>query len=68
MPVLIPEGLEVAWMAPVDGQQLRALEPLLAPWDPAGWEVVKRQDEDQLSLLNQLIPSPAPEELSGGSN
>ena len=68
MPVLIPQGLEDAWMASVDGQQLRALEPMLAPWDPAGWEVVKRQDEDQLSLLHQLIPSSAPGELSGGSN
>jgi putative SOS response-associated peptidase YedK len=37
MPVLIPEGLEQAWLAPVHGAELRALEPLLDPWQPAGW-------------------------------
>jgi putative SOS response-associated peptidase YedK len=37
MPVLIPDGLEEAWLAPVHGAELRALEPLLEPWDPAGW-------------------------------
>jgi putative SOS response-associated peptidase YedK len=37
MPVLIPEGLEEPWLAPVHGPELRALEPLLQPWDPAGW-------------------------------
>jgi len=43
MPVLIPEGLEEAWMAPSDGAALRALEPLLSGWDPVGWrsEAVK---------------------------
>jgi len=25
----------------VDGPALRALEPLLAPWEPVGWEAVK---------------------------
>lgn len=54
MPVLIPEGLEEAWMASLDGQQLRALEPLLAPWDPSGWEVVSDRDDGQLSLLPAL--------------
>ncbi len=54
MPVVIPEGLEEAWMAPVHGQQLRALEPLLAPWDPSGWEVVNKQSDGQLSLLSGL--------------
>ena len=39
MPVLIPDGLEVAWLAPVHGPELRALEPLLEPWDPAGWQM-----------------------------
>lgn len=38
MPVLIADGLEQAWLAPVHGAELRALEPLLEPWDPAGWE------------------------------
>ena len=37
MPVLIPDGLEEAWLGPVHGAELRALEPLLQPWDPAGW-------------------------------
>jgi putative SOS response-associated peptidase YedK len=41
MPVVIPAGLEEAWLEPVDGASLRALEPLLAPWDPAGWEGLK---------------------------
>ncbi|MFM7550395.1 MAG: SOS response-associated peptidase [Cyanobacteriota bacterium] len=40
MPVLIPDGLEPPWLAPADGPGLRALEPLLEPWDPTGWEVV----------------------------
>ncbi len=38
MPVVIPVGLEQAWLEPVDGPGLRALEPLLLPWDPAGWQ------------------------------
>lgn len=59
MPVLIPDGLEAAWLAPVHGAELRALEPLLDPWDPAGWRVeplVRSQqpapgvDRRQLSL------------------
>ena len=54
MPVLIPQGLEEAWMSVLDGQQLRALEPLLSPWDPSGWEVVSGKDDGQLSLLSAL--------------
>ena len=54
MPVLIPHGLEEAWMSALDGQQLRALEPLLSPWDPSGWEVVSGKDDGQLSLLSAL--------------
>jgi len=54
MPVLIPQGLEEAWMSALDGQQLRALEPLLSPWDPSGWEVVSGKDDGQLSLLSAL--------------
>jgi putative SOS response-associated peptidase YedK len=38
MPVVIPTGLEEAWLAAADGPGLRALEPLLLPWDPAGWQ------------------------------
>ncbi|MFM7361019.1 MAG: SOS response-associated peptidase, partial [Cyanobium sp.] len=41
MPVLIPDGLEQAWLEPRDGAGLRALEPLMAPWDPAAWEAVQ---------------------------
>ena len=37
MPVLIPEGLEQPWLAPVHGAELRALEALLAPWSAQGW-------------------------------
>lgn len=68
MPVLIPGGLEEAWMSSLDGQQLRALEPLLAPWDPYGWEVVEKSGEgqggegqsgeSQLSLLAHLETGP----------
>ena len=49
MPVLIPAGLEEPWLAPADGPGLRALEPLLEPWDPAGWHA-QRLDRAQLSL------------------
>ncbi|MFN9692546.1 MAG: SOS response-associated peptidase, partial [Synechococcaceae cyanobacterium] len=41
MPVVIPEGLEEAWLAALDGPALRALEPLLDPWDPAAWEALR---------------------------
>ncbi|MGC6483407.1 MAG: SOS response-associated peptidase [Synechococcus sp.] len=37
MPVLIPEGLEQSWLAPVHGAELKALEGLLLPWSPEGW-------------------------------
>ena len=37
MPVIVPEGLEEAWMEPVDGPGLRALEPLMQGWSPEGW-------------------------------
>ena len=51
MPVLIPDGLEDAWMKSLDGQQLKALEPLLGSWDPDGWEVVSGSSDGQLSLF-----------------
>jgi putative SOS response-associated peptidase YedK len=54
MPVVIPMALEEAWLEPSDGPGLRALEPLLAPWDPAGWEAVRLEPG---SLL-PLAPSP----------
>ena len=37
MPVIVPEGLEEAWMEPLDGPGLRALEPLMQGWSPEGW-------------------------------
>lgn len=52
MPVLIPDGLEQAWLAPVHGAELRALEPLLQPWDPSGWQAAAptQPDHQQLSF------------------
>jgi putative SOS response-associated peptidase YedK len=49
MPVIVPPGLEQPWLAQVDGPGLRALEPLLEPWDPAGW-LAFRLDQAQLNL------------------
>ncbi|MAS28878.1 MAG: DUF159 family protein [Synechococcus sp. NAT40] len=37
MPVLIPDGLEEAWLAPAHGAELQALEGLLLPWLSDGW-------------------------------
>ncbi len=37
MPVIIPDGLEQAWLETKDGPGLRALEPLLQGWDPGDW-------------------------------
>ena len=41
MPVVIPDGLEQAWLEPDDGPALRALQPLMGPWEPHDWEAVK---------------------------
>jgi putative SOS response-associated peptidase YedK len=55
MPVLIPDGLEEPWLEERDGAGLRALEPLLQPWDPRGWEVLDpsapKADQRQLPLF-----------------
>jgi putative SOS response-associated peptidase YedK len=53
MPVVIPDGLEAPWLDSADGPGLRALEPLMEPWDPAGWEVVEMPGarKRQLSLF-----------------
>jgi putative SOS response-associated peptidase YedK len=63
MPVVIPDGLEEAWLASVDGPGLRALEPLMAPWDPAAWEAVKLEARPpaavQLDLLAATTDDPA---------
>ena len=37
MPVILPDGLEEAWLEPKDGPGLRALEPLLQGWDGSAW-------------------------------
>ena len=53
MPALIPAGLEAAWLEQADGHLLRALEPLLLPWDPADWQVDGQPvalDQPQLKL------------------
>ncbi|SBO44428.1 SOS response-associated peptidase [Cyanobium sp. NIES-981] len=56
MPAVIPEGLEQPWLAAGDGAELRALEPLLEPWEPAEWVVEPlprapaRLDQSQLEL------------------
>ena len=39
MPVIVPDGLEQAWLEAKDGPGLRALEPLLQGWDPQEWQV-----------------------------
>ena len=40
MPVVVPDGAEAAWLGAADGPELRALAPLLEPWDPSGWEAL----------------------------
>lgn len=61
MPVWIPDGLEQAWLAPVHGRELGALEALLEPWNPEEWIAAPiepgvtrvgtdRSDQDQLGL------------------
>ena len=47
MPVVIPTGLEEAWLEPGDGTHRRALEGMLEPWDGTGWN---RRGTSQLSL------------------
>ncbi len=37
MPVIIPNGLEEAWLEPGDAMHRQALEPLLEPGDSQGW-------------------------------
>ena len=53
MPVVIPNGLEQAWLEPTDGHGLRALEPLLLPWDGGDWQAdgaAMALDQPQLEL------------------
>ncbi len=39
MPVIIPEGNEDAWIANVNGHDLKALEPLMGSWSSKGWAI-----------------------------
>ncbi|KEF42922.1 MAG: hypothetical protein ER33_03385 [Cyanobium sp. CACIAM 14] len=67
MPVVIPDGLEEAWLESVDGPALRALEPLMAPWDPAAWEAVKLERLPGETALQQLdLLAHPPGETAGG--
>jgi len=61
MPVVIPDGLEEAWLEPSDGPALRALEPLLDPWDPAAWQAVKLEAmPGETSIVPGAHPAAAP--------
>jgi len=63
MPVLIPDGLEQAWLEPDDGPSLRALQPLMSPWESHDWEAVKLERpplETQERGRSALRPSPSP--------
>jgi putative SOS response-associated peptidase YedK len=51
MPVVVPDGLEEAWLAPADGASLRALEPLMAPWDPREWQALKLEAMPQAASM-----------------
>ena len=56
MPVIIPEGLEEAWIKRCDGTELHAFEPLLSGWEPDNWiaEPISKETEEteQLSFLS----------------
>lgn len=54
MPVVIADHQAEAWLLAQDGPALRALQPLLAPWDPAAWQLIPAagaHTSRQLSLL-----------------
>jgi putative SOS response-associated peptidase YedK len=59
MPVVIPEGLEEAWLGALDGPALRALEPLMDPWDPAAWEAVRLPTGAAVSAGRPPVPAEA---------
>jgi putative SOS response-associated peptidase YedK len=40
MPVVINDGWAEAWLLPEAAAELRGLEALMGPWDPAGWEEI----------------------------
>ncbi len=54
MPVIIPNGLEEEWIAPVkDRLSLKALEPILIGWSPEEWKVepINKPSLYQMSLF-----------------
>ncbi len=54
MPVIIPNGLEEDWIAPVkSGIDLKALEPILSGWCSDGWiaEQINNFHASQMSLF-----------------
>ncbi|WP_255095383.1 hypothetical protein [Synechococcus sp. J7-Johnson] len=38
--MVISDGWEEAWLLPEDAAELRGLEALMAPWNPAGREAI----------------------------
>ena len=65
MPVVIPDGLEQAWLDQADGPGLRILEPLMAPWEPAAWEAVKL--EVAVGAGGSAAEGPAARDSASGS-
>lgn len=65
MPVILPDGLEAAWLEMKDGPGLRTLGPLLSGWDPGGWIAdppgersggVERRLKQRSRLSSQQLP------------
>jgi hypothetical protein len=60
MPLVVPDGLEQAWLETKDGPGLRALEPLLQGWDPEEWQsqppAVKRAPDGHSHEQLPLFP------------
>jgi putative SOS response-associated peptidase YedK len=60
MPVVIPDGLELPWLEAADGAALRALEPLMQPWEPQDWEAVKLPLDPPAAEPEHLPPTAGP--------
>ena len=50
--MVIPDGLEEAWLEPGDHNHRKALEPILEPWDGTGW---RRGVSDSFSCSDSLV-------------
>ena len=59
MPVILPNGLEQAWLEARDGPGLRVLEPLLGGWDPSGWVAEPPSPRPSRARLTQGRSDPA---------